>query len=258
MPKRDNSRDGNILRSSSTESPAAVAAEIYDDPVSREVRAIEASRHVADPVSIMALYADLKQPRRTMPAIVRAQWDGTAQAVGAMLEYWHTLAEQERGAVFPVGSYLEDQIETERPDEEAWERFPFSSSYIELVSLAADIRRRGGLTNDITIVRQAQGYLIETGERRWLAYHLLYKYFEDDRWSRITARIEKKFSRQRQASENGARANLNAIAKARQLALLIIDAIGEDKFRSFDEVMSSGVCDRYYYAQVADGDEVHL
>jgi hypothetical protein len=59
----------------------------------------------------------------------------------------------------------------------------------------------------------------------------------------------------RQASENGVRANLNAIGRARQLALLLME-IHRPKgsaFHSYDEMVEPNGVDRSYYSQVADG-----
>ncbi len=64
----------------------------------------------------------------------------------------------------------------------------------------------------------------------------------------------------RQAVENGARQDLNAIAKARQLARLLM-AIYADQgitFVPYAEVVQPGGCDRAWYAQIADGDRFRI
>ena len=53
----------------------------------------------------------------------------------------------------------------------------------------------------------------------------------------------------RQASENNARDNLNAISRARQLSLLLMDLHGWHNFSQFDACDS----EQAFYAQVADG-----
>ena len=120
--------------------------------------------------------------------------------------------------------------------------------------------RRDGLTNPISVVRRGNNYELETGERRWLAYHLLHwKFGENDllpnnkqrNWSRIPARIVKEVDIWRQASENNARDNLNAISKARQLALLLMDLHGWEHFSTFNEFEN----EQDFYSQVADGNE---
>ena len=98
----------------------------------------------------------------------------------------------------------------------------------------------------------------ETGERRWLAYHILYWKFGDGdkrpdgsivNWSRIPSRIVKEVDVWRQASENNARDNLNAISRARQLSLLLMDLHGWHNFARLDDSES----EQTFYAQVADG-----
>ena len=118
--------------------------------------------------------------------------------------------------------------------------------------------RRDGLSNPISLVRHDGHYEIETGERRWLAYHILYWKFGDGdkrpdgsvvNWSRIPARVVSQVDVWRQASENNARDNLNAISRARQLSLLLMDMHGWQNFSKLS------ACDneQAFYAQVADG-----
>lgn len=58
----------------------------------------------------------------------------------------------------------------------------------------------------------------------------------------------------RQAVENNARDNLNAISKARQLALLMMHIHGQENFRGFDEFDH----EMQFYAQVADGSKYRI
>ncbi|MDX2076496.1 MAG: ParB N-terminal domain-containing protein [bacterium] len=130
-------------------------------------------------------------------------------------------------------------------------KFSTEASLMHLVSLAASIREHG-LTNPITISKEGNGYIIETGERRWMSFHLLH-YVYGDEWGKIPARVVDKASVWRQASENNARQNLNAIAKARQLALLVMEMYEETGVK-FDHI-ETFEHERDYYAQVADGQE---
>ncbi len=137
---------------------------------------------------------------------------------------------------------------------------PLQTTFVELLGLAASIRR-DKLTNPITLVRYNDGYLIETGERRWLAYHLLHWVFpEDDQWTRVPAHTVEQFDVWRQATENTMRQNLNAIGHARQLAILLMDLYRQmdATFQSYDELVAPDGCDRLYYAQVADGNEFRI
>ncbi len=201
-------------------------------------------------VSIFEVAANAMQPRRALPSLVRKVWNGTPETVAEALIFWHERVEEERGGEFVLGDYLE-QGEFERPEPCG----PLEAVYLELVALAASIRR-DGLTNPITVFRQGKQFMIETGERRWLTYHLLNAFYKDDDqpWLKIPARVMGEFNLWRQAAENNARDDLNAIARARQLALVLMDLHGWEHFRSHEELVESGECDRAFYAQVADGE----
>ena len=56
----------------------------------------------------------------------------------------------------------------------------------------------------------------------------------------------------RQASENAARADLNAVGRARQFAILMMDLLSEQghRFEQYESLIRSGQSDRAYYAQV--------
>ena len=58
----------------------------------------------------------------------------------------------------------------------------------------------------------------------------------------------------RQAAENGARENLNAISRARQLARLIMELYREMGHDFAPYRIPYGECDQIYFAQVADGE----
>jgi len=130
---------------------------------------------------------------------------------------------------------------------------------LDLINLTNDIHQNK-LTNPITVVKQGNVYQLETGERRWLAYHLLYAVVQDEQWAKIPAREVQESSVWRQASENSARTDLTAISRARQLAILLMDlyrSMGQS-FIPFQDAVRSGKSDRAYYAQVADGEEFRI
>jgi hypothetical protein len=89
---------------------------------------------------------------------------------------------------------------------------------------------------------------------------LLNSYFPDEGWTKIPAQMVDEVSVWRQASENNARADLNAIGKARQLAILLMDLLGERGYEFFalDEIIEAGSSEREYYAQVSDGEEFRV
>ncbi len=241
----------DVLGSSGVLSPQDTDASIYSAMFDK----VDSGRQRVQTVSIFDVLPDPHQPRRAIPSPVRAQWDGKPATTPALFMAWHRLAMQERGQEFQIEPYLLADDTAVRVAEDQV-MGPIDTALVELLDLAANIRSNG-LTNPITVVHSPNGYHLETGERRWLAYHLLYAYFEteQDKWGRIAARVVEQFSVWRQASENGARANLNAIGRARQLALLIMDLYERrgEGFEQFEQMVNPDGTDRAYYAQVADG-----
>jgi hypothetical protein len=245
-------REGNIF-----DNGGIVTSEITDSAIFGSIAEIDAGRQVAKPVSIFDIYPDPLQPRRAIPSPVRIYWDGRPATTATLFDTWFRMAVEERGKTFEIASFLSGLDEVPRPEEKETIG-PIHAALIDLLEMAANIRENG-LTNPITVAHTGNGYHLETGERRWLAYHILNIYFEDEqeKWNRIPARVVEDFSVWRQASENNARSNLNAISKARQLAILMMDLYQQQrgkKFRTFEEMVGQGECDRAFYAQVADGD----
>jgi hypothetical protein len=141
--------------------------------------------------------------------------------------------------------------EVERPNEIPAE----VAALLDLATLAASISR-DGLMNPITVAKlPGGGYQIESGERRWLAYHMLFG-FHGAAWQQIPARLVDGVNRWRQAAENNTRADLNAVGKARQFAVLLMELLGAEgqpfaPFTSFDD-------EQQFYAQVADGETFRI
>jgi hypothetical protein len=219
---------------------------------------LDAQKITATLVSIFQIYPDVTQPRRAMPSLVRAHWDGNAESIGNLLDWWAQIVNEERAQnrvaeVFDVLDLITATSKPETPDDELVSVGYLEAAYLEIIQLAASIRR-DGLTNPITIMRtNTPLFRLETGERRWLAYHLLNALFPDDeKWKAIPARKVESFNVWRQASENAARQDLNAIGKARQYAMLVMDLLSKErglKFRAFNQFNN----EREYYAQVANG-----
>ncbi len=246
--RRRGGRESNIFDSGSV-----LTSEVTDAAIFGSIAEVDAGRQVAKPISIFEIYPDPLQPRRAIPSPVRAYWDGRPLTTSALFNSWYHLAVEERGQDFKIEPYLLALDEAHRPEKMG----PIDAAFISVLEMAANIRSNG-LTNPITVANTTNGYRLETGERRWLAYHLLYTHFEDEqeKWGRVPARVVDSFSVWRQASENNARANLNAISKARQLAILFMDLYENqqgEKFRTYEQVVGQGECDRAFYAQVADG-----
>ena len=216
----------------------------------------------AIPTHIFEIIPDATQPRRTIPASVRHYWNGAPDGIPHLLEMWlkEINALRPNDNPFAIDTYLLGEASERAPadfseDDETLAPFssqqknPKEAAFLQIVDLAASIYR-DGLTNPITVAKKQSHYAIETGERRWLAYHVLCWRFGDE-WSQIPARLVDGVSIWRQASENNARDNLNAIGKARQFALLLMDRYGLTNFDPLDSFHN----EQDFYAQVADGNE---
>lgn len=220
-------------------------------------------------VSIFEITPDPAQPRRVVPNTVRsrAEWNGGPETTKGLFDAWiDAFAEESdmdsRTARMIVGRLLEgkplDEDDMYQDGSEAERHMgPVTASLLAVVDLAASIRR-DGLINPATLYQTdpaappgQSGYRIETGERRWLAFHLLYTFTGDTKWNKMPAQIVGAPSVWKQAVENNARMELTAIGKARQLAILVMDLYAQaghefQPYEAFDH-------DRHFYAQVADG-----
>lgn len=209
----------------------------------------ESGKVIATPTDIMTISPDIRQPRRAVPFSIRGRWTGEPARALDVLEVWRVEVASIIAEPIDVQRYLSGRMDYDSIDN------PLVDGYFDLLSLAGSIFREG-LTNPITI---DEGGTIETGERRWLAYHLL-DHFADGDYSRIPARVVTG-DLWRQASENGARRPLNAVGMARQLALLIMDMYQGDsgvEWSSYEDMVLPGESDRAYYAQVSNGKIWHI
>lgn len=223
----------------------AISPNEVDAALFGEIAQVDAARLTAEPVSIFQIHPDPAQPRRTVPSAIRSQWDGTPEGISAMLELWLEAVAEERGEPFP----LEECLNLTEDFERAEKMGPLEALFAELVDLASSCLHQG-LTNPITVARAGVTYRLETGERRLLAFHLLCWYTQDSKWSKIPARVVDRVDVWRQAAENGSRADLNAIGRARQFALLLMDLYGVEKFEAYNPQAP----DVGFYAQVRELD----
>lgn len=243
---------------------------------------VDELRRAAIGIDIFEIFPDHSQPRRTIPSPLRKDWDGQPATVPALLRAWLDAIRLERGDDgFDLSAHLLSN-ETERyttyhlalesdesasePETVEREAGILETALLPIVDLAASIRR-DGLTNPITVVQTGRTYRLETGERRWLAFHLLRMWADETKqdktykYEKILANTVKKVDVWRQASENNARADLNAIGKARQFALLLMDILQEEdhaEFEPYTALVKPGVSDRLYYAQVAHGGDYRI
>ena len=232
-----------------------------------EIAAADSEFQPIEAVSIHEIHPNTIQPRYSIPHNLTDIFAFNPKNIVDIFERWIIEIQLEKGQQdydiinFLLGSATDRGERVESDEGEAPPANQLASSkefaLMKLIDLAASIRR-DGLSNPISLVQHDDRYEIETGERRWLAYHILYWKFGDGdkrpdgsvvNWSRIPARIVKQVDVWRQASENNARDNLNAVSRARQLALLLMDLHGWQNFSKLD------ACDneQAFYAQVADG-----
>lgn len=218
------------------------------------------NRIVGKPISIDQIWADRQQPRRIMPLRVTGNWDGNPHSVMKLVVQWHVASIQETGTQYSLEDivqgdlWVEGILPTQPEDadlsEKEWlARHPITASLLSVVSLAKVMHRDKQL-NPISVMKIDKGqYIIESGERRWTAFHIL-RYFYGEAYTKIAAQ-EVEFSVWRQASENNSRDDLNAIGMARQLSLLLMEIYREEgvTFAEYHECED----DLAFYAQVADG-----
>lgn len=230
----------------------------------------EGARPTIRPISIFQIYPDFKQPRRAVPTQVREHWSGEPKDIADLFNVWVNAIDEERHKAgepdFNLDHFLwSEKIESRAVSEDDYESEkyqpgPMENAFLKVVELAVSIRR-DGLANPVTVQRlDRNSYRMETGERRWLAFHILYGYFngndgkpmERDNWQNIPAIVVDTFNVWRQASENAARADLNAVGRARQFAILMMDLLSTQdiRFDDYDALVKRGQSERAYYAQV--------
>lgn len=214
--------------------------------------AIDNSRIVAEGYLLSELQPDPQQPRRVLPSAVRRMVD--IYNMPATMERWHHTAEREMGRSIPLRDLVEGKVEDGQFDTEGidYDHYPVAASFLGVTQLAGEILR-DGLTNPISIHRHGREFMINKGERRWFAFHILYGLY-GSRYIRIPAREESP-SVWSQASENMSREDLGGVALARQFALLLMSFYPEQPWGQVGDFITDEGCDRLFYAQVQDGEE---
>jgi len=225
-----------------TEADAATYGTVADMPSS--------GRIVARAVPILELRPDRSQPRKMLPVELRGMWSGRSADAPGILTTWIDMVWSALGtSELPrdIKRMIESGGDSDLPASEEI----LIKHFFELVGLAGSIYREG--LNDA--IHATRGGIIESGERRWWAHHLLQLYRVGD-YATIAVVQKGNIDPWMQAAENGARTPLNAISMARQLALLIMNMYEGDEgiaFDAYDALVLPGLADRGYYAQVANG-----
>lgn len=269
---------GNETTASPFSSPTAsdIADAGYDSLVGHDdgFKRLSRNREKIIFVDIESIQPNRTQPRRAIPSSVRQYWSGSSdvESMARFFQQWLDEINLERDHAdrdhFPFDQYIigkatprsrfiddegEDQLE-QIPHEKAGVK---EAAMMPLIDLAASIKR-DGLINPISVAKDGLLWQIETGERRWLAYHLLnWHENSSDEWRKIPTRHVESIDIWRQATENNARADLNAIATARQFALLLMDLrsqIEGDHYQPFEAFEH----EQDFYAQVKDGNQARI
>lgn len=207
-------------------------------------------------INIQLLRPDPIQPRRILPERIHQDFHQERLSPTNALKELITLAQvHARTAGRPFSNPFE-LLGTLDEDGEVGETPPALSAeeqlLRELIQLASTLQNDGQV-NPVTVVNVSQGvmtqYMIETGERRYWATWLLRDfhpaYSHNGKIPCIVVPSDKA-SPFRQAKENTSRSGLNAIAMARQIALLLLHVHGYE--------MPTGAVGMEFYRQALNLD----
>jgi hypothetical protein len=174
---------------------------------------------------------DPAQPRRVLPESIRDEFLMGHINARQALERWEAIvAEEAARAGRPRPDWK--ALLTRNPEDRSEDAFdidtpgqsgPEEDMLRSIVATASTIRH-GGQVSPITVVEIDGGssFRIETGERRFWAYHWLDTWVGDE-FDQIQCIVVEESSPWRQAAENTSREGLSAMAMARQLATLLLD-----------------------------------
>ena len=154
-----------------------------------EIAAADSEYQAIEAVSIHDIRPNIMQPRYSIPHDLTDIFELKSETIVDIFERWIIEVQLEKAEKdFDITNFLTgdetargDRAENDDADSSSLAGLPHSSkefALMKLVDLAASIRR-DGLSNPISLVRHADHFEIETGERRWLAYHILYWKFGD-------------------------------------------------------------------------------
>ena len=96
-------------------------------------------RIVSKPIEIMQIRADLRQPRRAVPPVVRLHWDGKGAIVPNLLDQWQQVAEKRAGIRIDVPSILNGKEGLPEIDQAP----AVTQEFIALCRLAQSIHKDG-------------------------------------------------------------------------------------------------------------------
>ncbi len=242
MPKQSN-RINDLLASVTEDLLGDGSQQFQDNSIRVERILLEMVR--PDPI----------QPRRVFPERVHQAFHNSrltpTQALRELVQTAQVAARQ-RGQPFQGILDLLNLGENEDSQDQEQKYSPEEQLLRDLVNLAVTIRDDGQV-NPLTVVDVSQGvtrlYRIETGERRywasWLLRDFIPGYTGDGMIPCIVVPAERS-SVFRQAKENTSRAQLTAVAMARQAALLLLTVHGYE--------IPDSLVDNDFYRQALDLD----
>ncbi len=220
MAKQQSNRVDDLL--------ASVTADMFGD----DAQIFDDSSLIVERILLDLVRPDPVQSRRVLPEQIHFAFHSNeltpTQALRELVQIVQVAARQ-RGRPFNnVLELLPHSGEDDTADSVDIELSPEETLLRDLVNLAVTIRDDGQV-NPLTVVDVSQGvtrlYRIETGERRYWASWLLRDFipgYEGDGMIPCLVVPEERSSVFRQAKENTSRTGLNAIAMARQAALLLL------------------------------------
>jgi hypothetical protein len=196
---------------------------------------VEPVRTMADEqpqtIAIDQIMPDPAQARRAMPDDLRTAWLSGQTPITDLFQRWEQLALEQHQGVLGWEKII-NPPDDQRPADEAeftdgpnMVHAPIAAQWMKLVNLAADIHA-AGLQQPVVVYQNGSNYRLLIGERRLLAYHLL-GWIGNEGYTEIPAYITEAYDPVAQAIENGSREDLNAIERARQLAILLLHFNGE-------------------------------
>jgi ParB-like chromosome segregation protein Spo0J len=213
---------------------ASVTADLLNgDPQQFQDNSIRVERILLDLVR-----PDPVQPRRVLPERIHFAFHENqltpTQALRELVQIVQVAARQQGRPFSGVLELLPNADADDQSEISDVKLSPEEQLLRDLVNLAVTIRDDGQV-NPLTVVDVSQGvtrlYRIETGERRYWATWLLRDFipgYDGDGMIPCIVVPADRTSVFRQAKENTSRTGLNAIAMARQAALLLLSVHGYD------------------------------
>ncbi|MDQ7025701.1 MAG: ParB N-terminal domain-containing protein [Anaerolineae bacterium] len=217
-----------------TEKLDALLASVTDDMLGDDLPQYFNDNHIkVERILLEMVRPDPVQPRRVLSEQLHHKFHNNrltpTQALRELVQVAQVSARQQGR---PFANVLELLPNAESDQEITDKLSPEENILRDLVNLAITIRDDGQV-NPLTVVDISQGvtrlYRIETGERRYWAAWLLRNFisgYESDGMIDCIVIPAERASAFRQAKENTARKGLNAIAMARQAALLLLTVHG--------------------------------